>query len=186
MDPERLSPVHLVALANYREALPTLDRICDRASDEIVRQWGDCGETDWTPKDGLRHERWWTYPTHSREQPPPKLPNNGTFFEWCLMDEARYFSADGRSAPSLLAGLAADADQLIAGLPGETRARLEDHGFELLEPGTTNFPTKEFILRRAYLEEVVVGPDLDAQASALAKWVLIGFTALAGTFTEPA
>jgi hypothetical protein len=39
MDPEQLSPVHLVALASYREALNALDRICDIAAEEVSRRW---------------------------------------------------------------------------------------------------------------------------------------------------
>jgi hypothetical protein len=97
MDPDQLTPVHLVALANHHEAVRALEHLCHIADEDVSSRWNAQDSHDWWPKHGNPSVSWWTYPTHSLEN---KIPlNSGAWYcEWQLVRNAADHSSDRRQA----------------------------------------------------------------------------------------
>jgi hypothetical protein len=65
MDPDRVSPEHLVAFAHHTEAFEALGLVCDEAAVFVGANWNQLQETD--SKGG---ETWWVYPRDPLERNP--------------------------------------------------------------------------------------------------------------------
>lgn len=185
MDPEQLTPVHLVALANHREAVIALDRVCEIAAEEVGRRWNDADSSGSYPPRGSRSESWWNYPKHPRGGDTPAKAADWNF-DWQLFDDSSYLFKDGRpGVPCFAVGMAAGADKKAAGaLDTLTQQLLEDSRFEILPLGSTVTRNFEYAWRRAYPEEVIVGGDIVSQGAALAAWIVDGFTALTAALND--
>jgi len=182
MDPDQLSPVHLVALANYREALSTLDRVCDIAAEEVSRRWNQGELPGRWPSTGPRSEksaRWWPYPSYPIGGSAPGV-SDAWSWDWEQLDDSASVLLDGRpGVPCFSVGMAAEVkDGAMATLTDAQRAALEQAAFSLLALGDTNSRNYEYVWRIAYPEEVLAGRDLRSQGDALASWIHDGFLAL--------
>ena len=181
MDPEQLSPVHLVALANYREALNALDRICDIAAEEVSRRWNQGEPPGRWPSIGPRSQktsRWWPYP--SCPMGGSAAVSDDWSWDFEQLDDSASVLLDGRAGvPCLTVGMSAEAESgAMAALGDAQRAALEQAGFSLLALGDTTSDKYVYVWRVAYPDEVLTGRDLRSQAEALASWIIDGFMAL--------
>ena len=188
MDPDQLTPVHLVALANHREAVRALDQLCHIADEEVIRQWNarDKDSHGWYPKSRPTLS-WWVYPGHSRES--DSHSNDELWWcEWQYMRDAAEHFADGRpGVPCFVAGMTAEASSANEVLPlaESTRERVEQAGFEIAQ--TSSGPDSwHHVWLHAYPEDVVAGPDLRRQGHALAGWIVDAFTVLRKALDEGA
>ncbi len=68
---EQLTPVHLVALANHREAVIALDGACDIAAEELAHKWDDPAAHVSYPERNARSQR---APTHARSRSEVRSP----------------------------------------------------------------------------------------------------------------
>lgn len=182
---EQLTPFHLVALANHREAVIALDRVCEIAAEEVGRRWNDADSSGIYPQRGSRSESWWNYPKHPRGGDTPATAAEWNF-DWQLFDDSTYLFKDGQpGVPCFAVGMAARAHKKAAGaLDSETQQLLDDSRFGILPLGSTASRNFEYVWRRAYPEEVIVGGDIASQGTALAAWIVDGFTALTAALSD--
>lgn len=183
MDPEQLTPVHLVALANHHEAVQALEHICHIADEDVIRRWNARTSHDWAPRRGNPSVSWWTYPMHSRES--KRLVDAGPWYcEWQYMRSTADQFTDGRpGVPCFVAGMTAEAAARAAvALSETTRKRLKQAGFDIvLAAGSGGY---DRVWCRAYPEDVLAGPDLGRQGKALASWIIHAFTTLSTALDE--
>lgn len=172
MDPERVSPAHLIALAEWSDAQLAVTAACDIAADYVAPRWTALGhhgaplsspEASWAykPEPGGGVAKDWS-PWH---------------LGWSLLKNGHfYFPALKRAGPCFIAGIN------TMGNPGslqalrdavEWRARLP------LDPAFEFFGDKNANLRRyAYPEEILSGRSLQQQGRALGAWIDEAFCAL--------
>jgi hypothetical protein len=168
MDPDQLTPAHMIALANHKEALTALNIICDEAAAVVASSWPG---GDWRPKPfkGPVPERWWRYPLPETQAEDQKDPWD---FGWHLFLDSDSILRDGRAgAPCFLAGVAGDATGRIGDLSDGNVDTLRSKAFHILPEGATKAHKREYIWRVAYPEDVLAGPDVAAQGRALARWI---------------
>lgn len=169
VDPERVTPEHLVAVAYHAEAVAALERVYELADLAVAGGWA-------APPPGhsgrYGTETWWTYPPR-----PPDVPHLGRWeLAWHVFRESTQLFPDGRrGVPRIAAGAAADWGTLHT-ISSSTKDRLASEGFQLFEKGDLRGNTRERIWRLAYPEEVLAGASLDAQGRALGQWVAKAFS----------
>lgn len=173
MDPDRITPVHLVALANYNEAWQALDVVTEWAASEVAARWSEpVGEAYKTG-----HEWAWNFRASRADESPARDLGAWKPGFWRFADASEYL-ADGRAGvPCFLAG--AQATQGAVKQFDERRAAaLQDSGFRLLARGSGIRSKSDWVVRTIYPEEILAGASLQAQADSLARWVVDALTAL--------
>ncbi len=167
-DPEQLTPLHLVALANYREAGDALDRLCEIAADAVNEGWTKTASGQY-PEQAPR-ERWWEYAPAGRT-PLASETDSPWDWSWNLLIDSASVLRDGRpGAPCFTAGATTSVPGSVARL-NDREERLRDAGFRVLSRDDTHSRKNEYLWRVAYPEDVLSGPDLAAQGDTLAQWV---------------
>jgi hypothetical protein len=176
MDPEQLTPVHLVALANYQEAREALDLVCDAAAAWIDKSWNEQTRGQW-PQTGTARERWWSYANHARDTPPIAVDERWGWSWEVIYDSAWIFPDRRVGVPCIGAGMTADRGS-IATLEQRSQDRLLDAEFELRDKTRTRSTENEYVWRIVYPEDVLAGATIDAQGKMLADWVIAAFSDL--------
>ena len=175
MDPEALTPVHLVALAEYQRALDGIETICEVASGVIEHDWNtrtNCKMSHGKPDFGLGYYE--LHPTAAAGE--DEVDWGPVWWDWVLRGADLGIEDSRGGVPVFTAGLTAE-------LPGA-----------IVTPATTAWATKladsnshrfvEFadsynrFSRVAYPEEVLVGRTLQQQGESLGKWVVASYKAL--------
>lgn len=172
MDPDRVTPEHLVALSHHAEASRAVERCCGVAA-AVLSGHG------WSLQPGPAapaQERTWTY-----GWPTADGVETGWKLRWILFtDSNRIAFAHRPGATRFTAGVGAGVGQLRT-LAADTQDRLRQTGFELL--GANDLPGVKFenIWRTAFPEDVLAGRSLEEQGSALGEWVHQTFSDITST-----
>jgi hypothetical protein len=176
MDPERVTPEHLVAFAHHREAFSALELVTEEADAFVAQFWTEPEPKhhDSYGKDLYRRSSWWSYPM--REAHRDVLPDWG--LDWNLFRDARAIFPEGRpGVPRFTAGASADSGEL-AKIDPDAADRLRALGFELTAKERLSANGWDRIWRCAYPEEVLAGSTIEAQGEALGRWVVESFELL--------
>jgi hypothetical protein len=163
MDPTQLTPVHMVALANHKEAQQALNAIFEMAARQTNSE---------TPGEA-KNERWWRWPDQGcADMVPGRGPSEhrvGCY--WGMFDEAQLILRDGRpGVPCFTAGLTMERGVVGEGWSAP-RDSLRSGDFSVLERADTTSPKNDYVWRIAYPEDILAGADVEAQGKALAQWV---------------
>jgi hypothetical protein len=167
VDPDRITPEHLVALSHYHEANTALGLVCAITSDLVRLEWGDA---EAGRRSGVST---WTYQWRPGDEPPP-----GFAPRWMWWQDAPPFFRERPGVGRFTVGLGAETGHLAA-IDHPTHEKLEDAGFLILPSGDLRGIDYENIWKMAYPEEILAGADLQAQGEALASWILRNFSELA-------
>ena len=169
MDPDRVTPEHLVALAHYKEALAALELVCEQADGYVTEAWAH-PDPDYTASWG--GETWWDYPA---SPDGPSVVGDWTFAWHLFIDSSRIFR-DGRvGVPRFAAGVRTTRGQLAATLKDAAADELRKAGFELFEKGDVKHGSWDAVWRLAYPEDVLAGASIQAQGRWLGRWIVESF-----------
>jgi hypothetical protein len=163
MDPTQLTPVHMVALANHKEALQALNAICDTAAHQTSSE----------APGRAKSERWWRWPDQECAGTIPRSGSSedGAGCYWHVFDEAHLILREGRpGVPCFTAGLTMERSAIGDGWSA-LRDSLRSRDFRLLGQADTTSPKHDYVWRIAYPEDILAGADIAAQGDALARWV---------------
>jgi hypothetical protein len=177
MDPDRLTPEHLVAFDHHKEAFSALSLVCEQADAYVVRAWAR-PDPDYSGYSA--GETWWVYPLS------PKGPSvaQAWKFAWHLFEDSTRIFRDGRAgAPRFAAGASAARGELMT-LPASKRDALRDGDFELLSKPELKYGEYDYVWRLAYPVEVVVGSSIQTQGQALGRWMVDSFQRAATALAE--
>jgi hypothetical protein len=174
MDPDRVTPVHLVALANWQEAWEALVAVSDEAALQIASQWNDPVGEPYVDS----QERSFEYPAPRRDQ--STVPDFGAWgLMWSRFGDSNVYLTDGRPAvPCFLAGANAQGGGALGQVTAERLESAERAGFRILKRGSGIRSENEYIVRVAYPDDIIAGPTLEEQARVLARWVVEAFSDL--------
>ena len=167
VDPDRVTPEHLVALSRYHEAKAALALVCEIATDVVRSQWAE----PLSPRKGS--DTAWTYQWRPEDQPPA-----GFAPRWIWFSEGAPFFLERPGAGRFTVGIGAAPGHLAA-LDHHTREQLEEAGFLILGSGDLRGIHYENIWKVAYPEDILAGGDLQTQGEALASWILLNFSEIA-------
>jgi hypothetical protein len=176
VDPPVLTSKHLEALANYREGLQAITRVCEVAAYELNALWAPCTiPFGRYPKTGEPGEWWWVYPHRAADG--RELAADGWNLNFRLRLNSDELSLDDRpGAPVLMAGMTTLQDGGTAMIGSASRARLEQAGFKI---GQRPW---EHVMQVAYPDPchgVLFGDgDVSHQGVHLARWINEQFTKL--------
>jgi hypothetical protein len=188
MDPDRVTPLHMVALANYREALRTLEALWNATAEKMPELWStavapyESGRGD----GGTVSDKHWGYPTSRSSEPSLRLsePWETWGLYWGRIIDSAQILRDGRPGVALLfAGVGTERQGSLAALGEDRQDRLRNLRFRLLDARSAK-TSNEHIWRVAYPEDLLAGGDLDAQATQLADWVVDAFTEVRAVLIE--
>jgi hypothetical protein len=170
MDPDVITPVHLVALAEYERAKTAVALACEVASGYIQVRW-NIGDNHGRPY-GLDYAE--NHPAGARDE--PRADWGSAFWDWTLRPDDSGLEESRGGIPVFVSGagirrvrgalITAEGAAWAAGLRGDP------HRFVHL-PGAY-----ERFARVAYPEEVLVGRDLREQGENLGRWVVETYQAL--------
>jgi hypothetical protein len=101
MDPDRVTPLHLVALANYREALRALEALCNATAEKVANLWNASDPPYESTIRGDARTVWqknWAYPTSRRGETPALLPEawRAWGLSWGRFIDSAQLLRDGR------------------------------------------------------------------------------------------
>jgi len=168
MDPEKLTPEHLVAFAHHTEAVEALRMICEQADAYVTELWTRPGQDHTDTRWG---ETWHLYPSHRAGDPPV----SDWTFAWSLFPDSSQYFRDGRNGvPRLVAGANAQPGELQT-VGDLARTQLRKDGFQLLAKGGMWSGKGDKIWRLAYPEDVLAGSSIKAQGDALGAWIVESF-----------
>jgi hypothetical protein len=168
MDPDRVTPEHLVAFAHHKEAFAALELVCEQADANVAEAWAHPDADSTGYKAG---ETWWVYPASSHE---PSV-GAGWSFAWHLFEDSTRIFRDGRAgAPRFAAGVSATRGKLST-LTDAAGDELRNAEFELFSKGDLKYGDWDYVWRLAYPEDVLAGPSLQAQGRSLGRWIVESF-----------
>lgn len=169
MDPDVITPVQLVALAEYQRAEAAVALACEVASGYIQQHWGNSRGNH--GKYGLGYSESHTKAPHGETA----AEWGRAFWDWNFLagdsglEESRGGTPVFISGAGIKRGRGALLTADSAGWAAELRGT---HGFVPLTG-----PYERFV-RAAYPEEVLVGRDLRQQGENLGRWVVETYKAL--------
>jgi hypothetical protein len=168
MDPDRVTPEHLVALNHHAEALEAFRLVCDAADAFVQQNWTrpDAGHADHYGED----ERWWGY--------PPTKPDSEMLrawdFSWSVYMRSQIFLDGRKGVPRLAAGLGAEFGAMQT-LDASVTSRLREADFVLYGKRNLRNNSRDRIWRVAYPDEVLAGGTLEDQGQAMGRWIVNAF-----------
>lgn len=180
MDPEVLTPVHLVALAEYPRAAAGLATICEVASGYVDRHWNERSDYQkyyGKPAYGVGY--WEAQPAAPRGE--PEADWDPFWWDWVVRESDISIPSSRGGVPVFAAGLTSELTHPIV-TPKATAwaAKLADeHGFLAFSD------SYDRVNRVAYPEEVLVGRSLQQQAESLGAWVVETFRGLQAAGPPP-
>lgn len=166
MDPDVITPVHLVALAEHQRALDAVALACEVASGYIQHHWGH--GSNHGKKYGLG------YAENHKKAPDGEAEADwgSAFWDWNLLADDIGLDDPRGGVPVFISGTgiqrARGAIVTAESAPWAAKLRDSPHGFVDvdLRDKYTRFA------RVAYPEEVIVGRDLHQQGENLGRWVI--------------
>lgn len=174
MDPERITPEHLVAFAHHREAFEALELVCEIAAAFVADAWAPLDPEQYGSRS--RGESWWLYPSGRAGEPTSQQ----WAFAWHLFHDASSIFTDGRrGVPRLTTGASGDPGTL-AHLAAEKLEQVREAGFQPIPKEALISNSSDRIWRLAYPEEVLAGATLDAQGAGIGRWIVDSFQVLHG------
>ena len=179
VDPDVITPLHLVVLAQRSRADEAIARACDIASDYVCREWDtrrDRFELWGKPQLGLGY--WEIYPAARKGNAPRDW--TPAWWDWNLRESDASLPDSRGSVPVFTAGLCAERGNAIARGPEGTRW-LTDLNIPPGDMGKRFVPvsdTHERLSRIAYPEEILVGRTLQQQGESLGAWIVAAYEAL--------
>lgn len=173
MDPERVIPEHLVALAYHTEALEALALVWECADDYVNRHWSSHGTAHTGTQWG---ETWHKYPSHPQEVSALRRYSE---FSWSVFHNgAQYFRNGRRDVPLMVAGAGWD-EAAARSIEDSAKEILRRDGFALL------FSKEQVwigggarIWRLAYPDEIIAGTTIAEQGQVVGRWIVAAFTTL--------
>jgi hypothetical protein len=178
MDPDVITPLHLVALAEHRRALEGVVLALEVASGYIEREWNDCAGREDGARTALRYSE--THPKGRRGQPPEDWGPR-CFWDWNLRGNDSVLEDSRGGVPFFIAGAGVNKRQVLvtAEAAGWAAKLHESDGFVELNAKYNRF------VRVAYPEEVLVGRTLQQQGESLGRWVVDTYDALYAAGSPP-
>jgi hypothetical protein len=173
MEPEVITPVHLVALAEYQRAIDGIKTVLEIASGHIDREWATRTEFDTHyGKPNYRVGYWECHPEAKRGHEAADW--GPVWFDWVLRESDVGIEGSRGGVPVFTAGLSAQlADPIVTVETSAWATKLGDSlSFIEFDDHHHRFD------RIAYPEEVLVGRTLQDQGVALGRWVVEAYTAL--------
>lgn len=171
MDLEVLTPVHLVALAEYQRTLKAIETVLGRASVYIAHEWAKpfpYEKPNREPKKGIGY-----WEAHPGAKPGQTAADWGSgWWEWSLREDALGIEDSRGRVPVFAVGFTSEEPIVTSQTAVWARQLIESHGFIEFEDGYYRFD------RIAYPEEVLIGRTLDEQGKSLGRWVVEGYQAL--------
>jgi hypothetical protein len=184
VDPDVITPVHLVALAEHRRAEDAVAGACEIASDYIKRHWNDptaCHEN-------ARHDAlfgtgfWEAHPQEPRGEQAADWPE--MWWDWNLRVDDRDLDDNRGGVPVFVSGVCTHrGEAIVNGQAGDAWAGPLESRDRFMR--LSDRDSRARFSRVAYPEEVLVGRDLEAQGEHLGAWVVATYRALFGAGPPP-
>jgi len=179
MDPEALTAAHALALLEHDAAAAAVAGICEQGDAYVQKHWSDRGSFQQTrkgdPRYGLGY--WANYSPYRRGDTAAERWGGG-WFEWGLRDTAgmEYLTEEKRGSFAFTAGVTLHAKS--------NPARVEANQQWLSErraDGFTYFWHGGYyrVCKPRYPDELLATTSLEEQGTALGKWAVESFEALA-------
>lgn len=169
MDPKALTPVHLVALANYHAGRQALDRVCELAGERVGQLWAAGAKPGHYPL-YRPAEYWWQYPAVARDGTTIPAPDGAQPVWQLLLDGAYLFPDADVGVPLLTVGLSGEQGWM-AKVDADRLADVEAAHFRMYRAGDTTSGRNEYAVARKTLDEVFTEGALSEQADLLAQWI---------------
>jgi hypothetical protein len=172
MDPDVITPLHLVAFAEHRRALEGIVLALEVAGGYIEREWNErLGREERADTTVGYHEN---HAKGKRGQPLADWGPN-CFWDWNLVGNDSLLDDSRGGVPFFIAGAGVGKRQVLVTAEGAGWAAnlYESHGF--VEMNSNSYSR---FVRVAYPEEVLVGRTLQQQGESLGQWVVNSYAAL--------
>ncbi len=147
MDPERVTPEHLVAIAHHQEAFEVLAMVYEIA-DEVIRRGRPAPPPEHSDSYGT-HEKLQTWWSHSPTVAATYALTNWEL-GWMVFRDSAVLFPDGKpGVPRITAGASAPWGTLET-LPSSVKEQLAEARFQLIGRGDLSGNTAERIWRLVY------------------------------------
>jgi hypothetical protein len=171
MDLEVITPVHLVALAEYQRTLKAIETVLQVASGYVACEWAErfpYEKGTRKPKLGIGY-----WEAHPQAKPGQTAADwDPGWWDWNLREDDLGIEDSRGGVPAFAVGLTSEEPIVTPQTAVWAKKLIDSDDFTEFEDNYYRFD------RIAYPEEVLIGRTLEQQGKSLGRWVVEGYRAL--------